>query len=495
MEKWSTHVGQKPTENDIISIDIIGAVRKHLVALIVTFVIVVAVVCGYTFTRVPQYSATSEVFASYKAAALDNRSTADMNTRSYATSYIDTQLQSYPALVKTEAVLQPVIDEMGLKTTVDDLANKIEAEQPTDTFLVDITATDPDPKTAADLANNVAKSLKEQVSFSLYTSDASESSPINLSIVQSAQVPTSYSSPNVKMNLAIGVTGGLVLSLLVTIGLDLLDRKIRKTSDLTDILDVPILGTLTRNDVYAGKAPVVISRPSSREAEDVRRCYMNLSYVMPDKGTRSNLIVITSASISEGKTTTSVNLAAAYAEAGQKVLLIDADLRNPSIAGALSMNGAVGLGQLLANQVELADVCQQYWKENFHVLPAGKRAPNPGILLNSQGMKTLLDKVSNEYDYVIIDTAPLKVANDAAIFAKEGATMLFVSGLGQGEKGDVRAAAGELETLDVTVAGAVLNYSEEEKLGDNYYYYYNTGNGDSRRSKRTSKRRKEKKNA
>ncbi|OXN00008.1 polysaccharide biosynthesis tyrosine autokinase [Bifidobacterium vansinderenii] len=477
-------------EKDVISIDIIGAVRKHLAALIVTFVVVTAAVCGYTFMQTPQYSATAEVFASYKGVSSDNNQNTDMTTRSYATSYINTQLQSYPQLVKTEAILQPVIDEMGLNTTVSALAGKITAQQPTDTFLVDITATDPDPKVAADLANNVAKSLKDQVSSTLYSSDASESSPINLSIVQSAQVPTTHSSPNIKMNIAIGIVGGLVLGLILAIVLDLLDHKIRQASDLQDILDVPVLGALTRNDVYAGKAPVVISRPASREAEEIRRLRMNLTYVMPDKGEHSNLIVITSAGVSEGKTTTSVNLAAAYAEAGKKILLIDADLRNPSVAKALSMNGTVGLSQLLTYQVKSTDAIQQYWKENFHVLPAGKRAPNPGILFNSKAMKSLLDQVSGIYDYVIIDTAPLKVANDAAVFVKEGATMLFVSGLGHGEKKDVRAAAEELETLDVTVAGAVLNFSEEEKSDDNYYYYYSDGeDGKSRRKRRSSSKK------
>lgn len=475
-------------EKDVISIDIIGAVRKHLAALIATFVVVVVAVCGYTFMQTPQYSATAEVFASYKGAASDGSQTSDMTTRSYATSYINTQLQSYPQLVKTEAILQPVIDEMGLNTTVESLAGKITAQQPTDTFLVDITATDPDPKVAAELANNVAKSLKDQVSSTLYSSEATETSPINLSIVQSAQVPVKHSSPNIKMNVAIGIAGGLVLGLLVAIALDLLDHKIRQASDLQDILDVPVLGTLSRNDVYAGKAPVVISRPASREAEDIRRLRMNLTYVMPDKGDRSNLIVITSAGVSEGKTTTSVNLAAAYAEAGKKVLLIDADLRNPSVAKALSMNGTVGLSQLLTYQVKSTEAIQQYWKENFHILPAGKRAPNPGILFNSKAMKSLLDQVSDLYDCVIIDTAPLKVANDAAVFVKEGATMLFVSGLGHGEKNDVRTAAEELDTLDVTVAGAVLNFSEEEKSDDNYYYYYGDGeDGKSRRTRRSTK--------
>ncbi|WP_338070605.1 polysaccharide biosynthesis tyrosine autokinase [Bifidobacterium callimiconis] len=481
-------------EKDVISIDVIGAVRKHLAALIATFVVVVAAVCGYTFMQTPQYSATAEVFASYKGVSSDSNQNTDMTTRSYATSYINTQLQSYPQLVKTEAILQPVIDEMGLNTTVSALANKITAQQPTDTFLVDITATDPDPKVAADLANNVAKSLKDQVSSTLYSSDASESSPINLSIVQSAQVPTGQSSPNVKMNIAISIAGGLVLGLILAIALDLLDHKIRQASDLQDILDVPVLGALTRNDVYAGKAPVVISRPASREAEEIRRLRMNLTYVMPDKGEHSNLIVITSAGVSEGKTTTSVNLAAAYAEAGKKILLIDADLRNPSVAKALSMNGTVGLSQLLTYQVKSTDAIQQYWKENFHVLPAGKRAPNPGILFNSKAMKSLLDQVSGIYDYVIIDTAPLKVANDAAVFVKEGATMLFVSGLGHGEKKDVRAAAEELETLDVTVAGAVLNFSEEEKSDDNYYYYYSDGeDGKSRRKRRSTGKKTSKK--
>ncbi|RSX50192.1 polysaccharide biosynthesis tyrosine autokinase [Bifidobacterium callimiconis] len=467
------------------------AIKRHIIPAVIVFAVVAAGMGVYAFTRVPMYSATATVFASYKSDAGAGGDA--MSQRYSATSYIDTQLKSYPNLVKTEAILQPVIDELGLHVTVDELAANVEATQPDETYMVDITATDPDAQQAAKIANAVAKSLKDQVSTTLYSSDSSVTSPINLSIVQSAQVPKWPSSAGKKNLIAAGAALGIIMGALWAIILDFLDKKIRQASDLQEIMDVPILGSLTRNDVYAGKAPVIISRPASREAEEVRRLRMNLTYVMPDNGEHPNLIVITSAGVSEGKTTTAVNLAAAYAEAGKKILLIDADLRNPSVAKALSMNGAVGLSQLLTYQVKSTDAIQQYWKENFHVLPAGKRAPNPGILFNSKAMKSLLDQVSGLYDYVIIDTAPLKVANDAAVFVKEGATMLFVSGLGHGEKNDVRAAVEELETLDVTVAGAVLNFSEEEKPDDNYYYYYgDSEDGKSRRNKRKSSQKKRK---
>ncbi len=128
---------------------------------------------------------------------------------------------------------------------------------------------------------------------------------------------------------------------------------------------------------------------------------------MPDEHL-ANVIVVTSTGPSEGKTTVSVNLATAFAESGHKVLLIDADVRNPSVSKKkIGIEGTVGLTHLITNQVSSSSI-QRYWKPNFHVLPAGKQSMNPSILLNSRAMKALVEQVAESYDYVFVDTAPMQ---------------------------------------------------------------------------------------
>ncbi len=122
-------------------------------------------------------------------------------------------------------------------------------------------------------------------------------------------------------------------------------------------------------------------------------------------------MVVTSAGASEGKTTASVNIAAALAEDGSRVLLIDADLRHPSVAHKIDIDGSAGLTHVLSGQAAVKDVIQRYWKPNLHIIPAGPKPPNASTLLNSPLMTTLVANAMQQYDYIIIDTAPMVVAN------------------------------------------------------------------------------------
>ncbi|PST45670.1 protein-tyrosine kinase [Bifidobacterium callitrichos] len=458
-------------QDGLTVMDLLMAVRKHLITAIVTLVIVVAAVAGYTFTRTPQYTATSELLATYRTSASSNNSGAGTELNSGA-SYLTSQIQTYPQLVKTESVLQPVIDDLGLNTTVTDLATTVTASNPTDTMLVDISVQNDNPKDASNIANAVAKSLKEQVTSTLYSDEGDKIvSPVNLTIVQQAYAPASPSSPNINLYLAVGVLSGIILGIVAALIKDLMDTRVRQDSDVTAIVDAPVLGGLTRNDAYDDKATVIIAHPASREAEEVRRLRTNVAFVLPDEKF-SNVIVVTSAGPAEGKTTTSVNLATAFAENGSKVLLIDADVRNPSVSKKLDIEGTVGLTHLITNRVSSQDAIQRYWKPNFHVLPAGKQNLNPSILLNSRAMKALIVQVAGAYDYVIIDTAPMQVANDAAVFAKDGPELLLVAGVGVTEKKQLKQTEQELETLNIKAAGVAMNYVEAEKPQKSGYYYY-----------------------
>lgn len=189
-------------------------------------------------------------------------------------------------------------------------------------------------------------------------------------------------------------------------------------------------------------------------------------------------MVITSAGASEGKTTTAVNIAAALAEDGSRVLLIDADSRHPSIAHKIDIDGSAGLTHVLSGQAAVKDVIQRYWKLNLHVIPAGPKPPNASTLLDSPLMTTLVANAMQQYDYIIIDTAPMVVANDAVIFMKQGGTLEMVCRRDQTLKRDLREIADELETLDMPVSGIVINCAKENKkaLENSNYYYSNSGN-------------------
>lgn len=463
-------------EQGMTVLDLLMAIRKHWLTALIVFAVVFAAVAGYTFTRTPMYTARAQLFASYNNPAADANNANQYNTvgtQSVAGSYIANQLKSYPDLIKTSAVLSPVVSAQNDDTlTVNSLAGMVSAENPEDTYMLNVTVVSPKPQQASDLANSVADSLSNVVESELYSSG--DKSIVKLSVVQKAQVPRSPSSPNIKLNLAAGAAIGLILAFVAAVLRDLLSRRIQDVSDLQAIAqNATIIGIVPKDDLLNETKPVVVSRPDGSIAEEFRRIRTNLSFTTSKDGDKGRLIVITSSMPSEGKTTISCNLAATLAENGAAVLLIDADLRHPSVAKRLGFEGNVGLAHVLSNQAAVKDVIQRYWKPNLHVLPAGPRIQNASVLLNSMIMQALIKQAVQQYDYVIIDTSPMSVANDAAVFGQQGNGVVLVSGRGVTFKNALRGTVSELGELDVPVLGFVFNLADENrKRGYGSYYYY-----------------------
>lgn len=459
---------EKSARGGMTIADLLGILRKHVITIIVTFAAVLGLTIVYTATLPVEYTTTTQLFATYNSS---NEAT-NSSEQNSGTSYIMSQITSYPQLARTQSVLQPVVDELKLNTTPGALASRITVTNPTGTAFVNISVTDADPASAARIANSVAASLSNVVAKSLY--DSGNVSLVKLSIVQPAQVPTAPSSPKWSFNILIGVMGGLIVGLLAALLKDVLSKKIQDESDVTDIIDAPVIGRVVKDDLLAGSSPVVVSEPGSPIAEDFRRIRTNLSFSTPVEGTNCRLIVVSSSGASEGKTTTSVNMAAALAEDGSRVLLIDADLRHPSVAHKIDIDGSAGLTHVLSGQAAVKDVIQRYWKPNLHVIPAGPKPPNASTLLNSPLMTTLVTNAMQQYDYIIIDTAPMVVANDAVIFMRQGGTLEMVCCRDHTLKRDLREIASELETLDMPVTGVIINCAKENKKSlenSNYYYY------------------------
>ncbi|PJM78663.1 polysaccharide biosynthesis tyrosine autokinase [Bifidobacterium scaligerum] len=467
--------------------DLLQILRKHFVSAIISFVVVFAAIAAVTFIMPPKYTATAEVLATYTGPSGQEQSTNDMSS---GTNYLNTQIKTYPELVKTESVLKPVIDDLGLDMTTTDLADVVTATNPTNTFMVDISAEVGDPQQAADIANSVAKNLSDQISSDLYITDGGKS-PIKLSVVQKAQVPTSQSSPNVPLYLAAGLVLGVIVAVGVALLKDILNTKVDTTDDVREITHASSLGTVPSATILDDSRPVVVAQPAGSEAEEFRRIRTNLSFLTTTAtNDRGRLLVITSTDPSEGKTTVSSNVAVALAEEGKSVLLIDADLRHPSVAHKLGIEGHVGLSHVLSRQASPADVIQKYWKQNLHIMPAGKRPANASILLNSDIMKEMVEQALTQYNYVIIDTAPLSVASDATVFGRMAGGLVLVTGKGVVEKKELEGTAQALKTAEVPILGFIFNFADPKKIHSKNYYYYYYEDGNKRSSRKENRSRK-----
>lgn len=464
--------------------DLLQIVRKHLASAIISFVVVFAAVAAVTFIMPPKYTATAEVFATYAGQSGETQTTNDMSS---GANYLNTQIKTYPELVKTEAVLQPVIKDLGLDMTTTDLAGVVTATNPTSTFMVDISAEVGDPQQAADIANSVAKNLSDQISSDLYNSSSS-GSPIKLTVVQKAQTPTGQSSPNIPLYLAMGLILGIIVGIGVALLKDILNTKVDSTDDVRELTHASSLGTVPQAAILDDSSPVVVAQPAGSEAEEFRRIRTNLSFLTTTATQgHGRLLVITSTDPSEGKTTVSCNVAVTLAEEGKSVLLIDADLRHPSVAHKLGIEGHVGLSHVLSRQASPADVIQKYWKPNLHIMPAGKRPANASILLNSDLMKEMVEQALTQYDYVIIDTAPLSVASDATVFGRMAGGLVLVTGKGIVEKKELRSTATALQTAEVPILGFIFNFADPKKIHSKNYYYYYYEDGNKRSSHKGAK--------
>ena len=211
-----------------------------------------------------------------------------------------------------------------------------------------------------------------------------------------------------------------------------------------------------------------------------------------DVTTGRHSFVVTSAVPGEGKTTTAVNLALAMADSGRRTLLVDADLRDPSVARTLSMEGSVGLTTVLLGDADVHDVIQTWGSAGMDVLPAGQVPPNPSELLGSAPMEALLSSLVDEYDFVLVDSPPVVPVIDAVVVERLTGGLLMIVGIDRTKKKDLVAALKQLDTVGARVSGFARNFVQGK--GGEYRYGYHTYEQaiaqDKRRGRRRAKERR-----
>lgn len=212
---------------------------------------------------------------------------------------------------------------------------------------------------------------------------------------------------------------------------------------------------------------VLEKQPKSVEAESYRILRTNIMYSSFDK--KIKRILVTSSEPGEGKSTTSGNLALAFAQDEKKVILIDCDLRKPSLHKKFRISNNRGLSDVIIDRDKL-NKCIQKRAEYLDILTAGKIPPNPSEMLGSQAMSSLLDELSNVYDVIILDSPPVLAVTDAQILSTKSDGVVLVVRAEKTKKDTVLAAKGVLDKVNANILGTVLNGGDKNK--DNYYYYY-----------------------
>lgn len=435
--------------------------RRHIILLIVFTLGGALTGAGASLFAEREYSARTQLFV-----AIQNSGT--VSELQQGNSFSQARVQSYVRTATTPVVLQPVIDALGLDVSASQLASKVTASADVNTVLITISVVDDSPTGAAAIAQSVGESLVNAIT-ELESPAAGGSSPVRLSVITPASAPLSPSSPNTQLNVLIGLIAGAVIGLgVLTIRVSL-DNKVRGEEVLRTVTDAPLLGGITF-DATASKKPLLTQVPhQSPRAETFRQIRTNLQFSQVNRDSKTFLV--TSALPGEGKSTTATNIAIALAQDGQRVVLVDADLRRPMVAEYLGLVGSAGLTTALLGTSEIDDLLQPWGSDELNVLTAGQLPPNPSELLGSQAMAELIDHLERRFDAVVIDAPPLIPVTDASVLAQRVGGVVLVVGTGKVRTHDLEKSLSSLKLVDADVVGVVLNLLPA-KGPDAYGYGY-----------------------
>jgi capsular exopolysaccharide synthesis family protein len=293
----------------------------------------------------------------------------------------------------------------------------------------------------------------------------------NVRVVDHAEAPADPVSPRRALNILFGLFGGAFLGVGLAFFFEYLDNRVKTPDEIERELGLPSLGLIPITAAVAGRAnPLVSEGVSPNFSEAFRALRTNILFSAADGGPRS--IVVTSTGPSEGKTMVAGNVAICLAQTGQRVLLIDADMRRPRSHELFGIAVEPGLSNLLVGASKPSEVVQPTGVENLWVMPAGKTPPNPAELLGSKRFADLTTSLGGHFDCVIIDTPPVLAVTDAAVVAHRASGVLFVIAADVTNRQAAQTALDQLEHAHAKFLGAVLNRVDVERHSYYYSRYY-----------------------
>jgi capsular exopolysaccharide synthesis family protein len=310
----------------------------------------------------------------------------------------------------------------------------------------------------------------------------------NVRIVDKARVPLHPARPNILVNLEFALLIGLVGGVAIAISLEALDTTVRTPDQAEHVSGLPALGVIPLQSLFDGaitsiaKARLLNKLPRDAGSPRPLICYLEpqseiaeayralrTSILLSSVSQPPRSILITSSLPQDGKTMTCLNVGIVMAQQGKRILLVDADMRRPSIHKVFGLKGHTGLSSILTGGAKTGDAIQATVQPNLFVIPAGPIPPHPAELLSSSLMQDLLRKWREEYDHVIIDSPPVISVTDAVLLSVQTDATLLVIRSGQTTSAHVRRTCNVLQSVKANVLGIVVNAAD--LTSPDYYYY------------------------
>jgi capsular exopolysaccharide synthesis family protein len=448
--------------------DYVRILRKSWASILAFVVVGIGAGVGLTLATTKVYEASAQLYVYVPASSID--------TLGSGATYAQTQVQSLTTYATNDKVLDGAI-KAAQQASPNDLGDysssqlkvNVSADAPLNKTLINLHVTDTNATRAALLANTLAQKMSKYLP-STVLKDAQGRSVITVNIPHFATVPSSPVTPNKVLNIGLGLVVGLLIGVGVAVLREVLDNTIKGPSDFEE-MGLAVLG-LVPFDKRTPRSPIAFrSDPHSGRSEAYRQMRTNLQFVDVDNPPR--IIAVTSAIPGEGKTTTAINLAAALAEAGARVCLVEADLRRPSIAKALGLVGDVGFTTVVIGKAPVETVLQNAGR-NLAVLTSGPIPPNPSELLISQHARQVIADLSRNVDFTIIDTPPLLPVTDGAEMATVADATLLVHRASKTTRDQAARSIKALDKVGRRPVGVILNMITRTagRYDYEYSYYY-----------------------
>jgi len=496
---------------------IFSILRRRLWIVIVSTLLGTAIAAAITFLATPQYVAATTVRVLTIGGGSITDARPDIN-------YTERLINTYSRIITSNSVRNQIKEQLGLEH----LPN-ISVQAIPSTELIRIVAEAPDPEDARDIANAAAQllvdqnrqfysggageTLQEILGQQLATAeeelnqaradyeDALNATPQNdaavtgasqalevrertytslltqyeaarleeavranaISIIEEANTPNRPAKPRHALNIALGVATGLVGGIALAFLLENLDTTLYTTEQIESATQMATVG-----QVPAAKEDLAIARLGSGhypQLESFRRLRTNILASGPSG---SQVVLLTSAKRGEGKSTVSGNLAVTIAQSGREVVVVDCDLRLPTVHKLFDLPNKRGLTNILAGEVSLDDAIQYSAFPRVQVITSGPLPPNPTELLGSQRMLDLIEQLKNTFDFIVLDTPALLSVADAAVLAPAVDNVILVVAQAQTRRGDVQAVRQQLSNVRVRSMEVVVNRAEPN---GSYAYY------------------------
>lgn len=434
-------------------LDFIRLTRANLRYLLAGLLIGALLGLGYSLLQPRVYASTSTGYVTVAGSAgIGDVISGNSAAKDKATGYL--------ALTNSRAVAERIATENpDLGMSAGEIAGNLTASMDNQSALIRVQATANDPVKAQTLANSALESV------AYVANELEGGNTVRVVPLEDALPNNSPISPNTWRNVFLGALVGFVAVYALIFARRAIDTKVRTREDATKSTELGVLGMLPKSEDLAS-AKILHEAGDHVSQESIRQLRTNLRFVNVDHPPKS--VLITSSEPGEGKSTVASTLAQALAEAGQPTIIIDADLRRPTVAKKFRIDSKIGLTEVIAGQVELSEAVRQFENSQLFILPAGRIPPNPSELLGSDKMRSLIRELSEEF-MVIIDAPPVLPVTDATLLSKAVDGTVLVATIGRTQREHLREATENLHQVKANLIGLVLNQTPQGGFGGGYY--------------------------